>query len=76
MNTDEIKIQERKECFERRTQATKCDCGGYAERVKCTVEELEKYNCGRPRECCARAFVCVLCGTRIVGQAEAPEMRY
>lgn len=60
--------------FERDLQAIKCKCGGYAERVKCTPEEIKKWNCGWPYECCARAFVCCVCGERIVGKAEAPEM--
>ena len=58
----------------RDVEGLKCDCGGYAERVDCTPEELKKYNCGRPYECCARTFVCCICGKRIVGSAEAPEM--
>lgn len=56
-------------------EGLKCECGGYAERVDCTPEELEEYNCGRPYECCGRAFVCCICGKRIVGSAKAPEMR-
>lgn len=60
--------------IERAAEGIKCDCGGYAERVKCTREELRAYNCGRSWECCARAFVCCVCGVRIVGAAEAPEM--
>ena len=59
--------------LERRTEAIKCECGGYAERVKCTPEEIKQYNCGRTYECCSRAFVCCMCGTRWVGAAEAPE---
>ena len=52
-----------------------CECGGYAARVACTPEEIAgENNCGRQWECCARAFVCALCGKRIVGKAEAPEM--
>lgn len=60
--------------IEKDVEGLKCECGGYAERVNCTPEELEKYNCGRLYECCARAFVCCVCGKRIVGSAEAPEM--
>lgn len=49
-------------------------CGGYADSVDVTPEELERYNCGRGYDCCARAFVCRLCGTRVGAKAEAPEM--
>jgi hypothetical protein len=63
--TDDIK---------RSADAIPCPCGGYADRVDCTQNELELYNCGRSRECCARAFVCRVCGKRLVGTAEAPEM--
>jgi len=60
--------------IDRSAKAIKCECGGYAERVDCTMEELKEFNCGRPFECCARAFVCSICGKRIVGEAEAPDM--
>ena len=60
----------------RNAAAIMCDCGGYAERVNCTEAELEQYNCHRKYECCARAFICVLCNQRWVGRAEAPEMDY
>jgi hypothetical protein len=50
-------------------------CGGYAEPVDATPEEIASdLNCGRLSECCCAAFVCGLCGTRIVGNREAPEM--
>lgn len=52
-------------------------CGkGYAERADNTADECRTYGCGRDMpgcECCARAFVCALCGARNVGKAEAPE---
>lgn len=60
--------------FDRDAKGIKCECGGYAERVDCTKGELKKYDCGRGYECCARAFKCCLCGKRIAGEAEAPEM--
>jgi hypothetical protein len=60
--------------IDRDAEGIKCDCGGYAEKVECTREEIAKYNCGRPWNCCARAFVCAVCGERIVGTAEAPDM--
>ena len=59
----------------RSAEGIKCTCNGYAEPVECTPEEFAKYNCGRPWKCCARAFVCCVCGRRIVGKAEAPEMK-
>ncbi len=52
--------------------AVKCLCGGYAERVDCTEEEIKEYGCGRRHECCSRAFVCVICNERWVGTANAP----
>ena len=62
--------------FPRDAEGVKCQCGGYAERVRCTPEEFDRYNCGRIYECCARAFVCQICGNRIVGRAEAPDMDF
>jgi hypothetical protein len=62
--------------FSREADGIECECGGYAQRVDCTKKELQEYNCGRYWECCARAFVCKMCGKRIVGQAEAPEVGY
>lgn len=61
----------------RLADAIKCKCGGYAERVDATVEECEEFGCGRDTpsyQCCARAFVCNICGERYHGSAEAPEM--
>jgi hypothetical protein len=52
-----------------------CFCSGYATRVACTEEEIKRYgNCMGGGECCARAFLCAVCGIRWVGTAEAPEM--
>lgn len=62
----------------RDAQAIKCACGGYAEQAPCTRAEVQLYDCstGRlfERACCARAFMCCICGARIAGKAEAPEM--
>lgn len=58
----------------RGTDAVKCRCGGYAEMVEPTPEEMVEYGCGRVLGCCSRAFVCGLCGSRLVGSAEAPEL--
>lgn len=62
------------ERFARGAEAAPCECGGYADRVEATPDEIAEHGCGRASECCARAFVCRKCGTRIVGTAEAPEM--
>ena len=60
---------------ERNINAIKCDCGGYAERVICTKEEIESdKNCGKSYECCVRAFVCCICKKRIIKTAEAPDI--
>jgi hypothetical protein len=61
--------------LERDDYSIPCKCGGYADRVSCTADEIAKYGCGRPWECCSRAFVCRKCKTRYVGTAPAPEMR-
>ena len=42
-----------------------------------TAAECKRFGCGGDRpgaQCCAAAFACCLCGTRIVGTREAPEM--
>ena len=57
----------------RDTQAIECDCGGYAEQVKPTKEEMTKHGCGRMIGCCTRVFVCKICSTRIPGSSPAPE---
>jgi len=65
-----------KDQVERTTNAIPCpDCNGYADRDKCTPEELKLVNCcGRTYECCGRVFVCRICKKRILAQADAPEM--
>ena len=64
--------------FAREAEGIECPaCSGYAERVTTTSEERKEFGCFRDAwgECCARAFVCKVCGKRIVGAAEAPEER-
>ena len=61
--------------IERDSNAVKCKCGGYAASVEPTDAEVKEHGCGRHRSCCARAFVCCICGTRYVGAAPAPEYR-
>jgi hypothetical protein len=56
-----------------RTTGVKCECGGYAESVEATDAEDDEYGCGR-RGCCLGAFVCGLCGKRILAKFPAPEM--
>lgn len=57
----------------RGTDAIKCPkCGGYAEEVDATPDEDTEFGCGRYL-CCSAAFVCGVCGTRIIGRFEAPE---
>ena len=58
---------------ERETGAVPCKCNGYCDSVEPTWEEEKKYGCGITR-CCARAFVCRLCGARYAGSAPSPEM--
>ena len=65
-------VQERFD-IDRGAKSVKCNCGGYAERVECTPDEIIKYDCQLQCGCCSRAFVCCICGDRIVGKAEAPE---
>lgn len=60
--------------IDRDTEAIKCTCKGYAGRVDCTDDEIREHDCGRGHECCARAFVCELCGKRFAGSAPAPDM--
>lgn len=69
MNTIKLKTRVRRDA-----DATPCECGGYADRVDCTKEEIKEYGCGRSYECCSRAFVCRLCKTRLLGKADAPDM--
>lgn len=66
----------------RGVEGIKCKCGGYAESVPTTHDEAMEYDCGRyqmfggrgGRSCCAVAFECAVCKTRIVGTQAAPEM--
>lgn len=51
-------------------------CNGLADRVDCAPEEDRKFNCGLFYECCSRAFICRVCGARLVGKAESPNMNY
>ena len=68
-----IKIEER---LSRNSDAVPCPkCNGYADRVDLT-EEVHNQSCKRSYECCGRAFVCRLCGTRIIGNAESPEAEW
>jgi hypothetical protein len=60
--------------FDREDKAIKCTCGGFAERVPSSPETLALFNCGRQYECCARTFVCAVCGTPWIGMAPAPEL--
>jgi hypothetical protein len=73
----EFSIDDEDENFDlpRHIDKVKCECGGIANRVDSTPEEIKnlKINCGRSYACCCRAFVCEKCGTRLVGQANAPE---
>ncbi len=48
---------------------------GVAEQVMTTREERIEFGCriDGDEECCARAFVCTLCGARILASAEPPE---
>ncbi len=58
-------------------EGIKCGCGGFADRVKSTAEERERYGCGRDsekRDCCARAYVCAVCGARHAFRGDAPEL--
>jgi len=67
-----IKIKDR---MSRDTDAIPCpNCGGYADRVKLTKEEIKNQSCGRSYECCGRAFECRICGVRIIGNAHAPDL--
>ena len=51
-------------------KAVPCTCGGYADEVDPTDDEDSKYGCGRYKCCCA-AFVCRICGKRLVARREA-----
>lgn len=56
----------------REAEGVPCVCGGYADRVPCSPEELKETD-HSSHECCGRAFVCRLCKQRLIGKAEAPE---
>lgn len=60
----------------RAKDAVEClKCGGYAEEVASTKEEIDgPLNCGQSYACCCAAFVCKKCGARMAGHREAPEM--
>ena len=68
-----IRLDEEVENYESEVQ---CLCGGYAQRVDCTQEEIADHslNCGRDYAHCCRAFACCVCGSRIQGRAKAPDM--
>lgn len=58
-------------------EAYPCDCGGYCDLVSSTEDECRNFGCGFDRpghECCARSFVCRICGSRYAGSSESPEM--
>lgn len=66
----------------RELAAVPCQCGGYCDRVPCTQEEMNEHGCRSDRHkaetyerpaCCARAFVCRVCGRRYAGSAESPD---
>lgn len=59
---------------ERDASGMPCPCGGYADRVSPTEAERDEYQwCGRPYNCCIRAFVCRVCKKRLIANAAAPE---
>lgn len=58
----------------RNAEGTPCECGGYMDKVEPTAKEIKKYNCGRPWNCCAAAFVCRVCKKREACKLDAPEM--
>lgn len=63
----------------RDAEGMQCKCGGYAKRDDMTEAEVQKIQmppygfCGRPFQCCGRAFLCGLCNTRTIVNAHAPE---
>ena len=60
--------------LKRDADAVRCPCGGYAEAVEVNADEERALGCGNRGGCCSRAFVCGVCGKRLAGKAEAPEM--
>jgi hypothetical protein len=71
MANETVKLRE---SVERGTKAVKCPCGGYAGEVDVTPEEDAEFGCGGAVGCCSAAFVCAICGNRLVGGVEAPDM--
>ena len=67
-----MRVEKLSTSVERGADGIECLCHGYAERVDTTPEEDAQFGCGRSR-CCSRAFVCKLCGMRLIGTADAPE---
>ncbi len=65
-------IVELTEEIARYTESIACPCGGFADKVDATPEEDKKYGC-LYRFCCSVAFLCRVCGNRLVGRYEAPE---
>ena len=59
----------------REINAVFCSCGSKVEESEPTLEDEEKYGCGRAG-CCVREFWCFGCGTRFVFVLEAPEPDY
>lgn len=61
----------------RDAEACKCPkCGGYAEEdgTGPTQQEVDEVQtCGRFYACCINAFICGLCGQRIIAHLESPE---
>lgn len=52
-----------------------CPCGGYADKVDVTEDEIvEHQTCERSWACCLGAFECGLCGKRFLVKLPAPEM--
>lgn len=61
--------------IERYADGVPCQCGGYADEVDCTKEEINSdMNCGRSFACCVGAFVCRVCKKRIVASLNAPDI--
>ena len=64
-----------KDTLPRDATAAPCPCGGYADPVDCTKEEIGgALNCGRSDACCIKAFICRICKQRLVAGLAAPEM--
>lgn len=79
LDSDTEDLRDIRHNIDRGAVGVPCSCGGYAGAVDSTAEECRQYGCGRDRpgsECCAAAFVCRICGKRIVGSYEAPEINW